>query len=479
MKSESKSSRFRKDFIRRLKARYDAAQTTIENEIHWSNADSPSVNASLTPEVRQKLRDRSRYEYANNSYYKGMMLTRNHYLISTGPHLRISFDNVSSEDEGFALAEQIQQRWDEWAERISLVEKLSTLLTATTVDGESFMIEMNDSRVVDGVQLDFRVYEAEQIQDPSRMNVIPQYIDGIYLDENGYPIAYNFLKYHPGDMYFGMTASAMNNWQMTLPADRVIHCYRVDRPGQSRGIPWITPALPMFAQFRRFTLATLTAAEAAANAAGVVYTDSAALTADDIDYPDDDVFNLVRGSFPVMPAGWKMEQINPEHPAATFDSFRRGILSEIARCLSMPLNIAAANSENFNYASGRLDHQMFERSIVVERSGIERKILNRIFAKWYDEALVLPGYLPPGITQMGLKPTWYWDGMPHVDPEKEANAAVTLWESGLLSDEDYWFNTLGVDPAKQYSKLRTQQIARESLGLPVPGTPTEPAMTGE
>ena len=38
-----------------------------------------------------------------------------------------------------------------------------------------------------------------------------------------------------------------------------------DRPGQARGIPDITPALPLFAQLRRFTLAVLAAAETAAD----------------------------------------------------------------------------------------------------------------------------------------------------------------------------------------------------------------------
>ena len=61
-----------------------------------------------------------------------------------------------------------------------------------------------------------------------------------------------------------------------LPADAVIHWFRTDRPGQARGIPDITPALPLFAQLRRFTLAVLAAAETAADFAGILYTDAPA-----------------------------------------------------------------------------------------------------------------------------------------------------------------------------------------------------------
>ena len=45
-----------------------------------------------------------------------------------------------------------------------------------------------------------------------------------------------------------------------VPAAAVIHYFRTDRPGQRRGIPEITPALPLFAQLRRYTLAVIAAA---------------------------------------------------------------------------------------------------------------------------------------------------------------------------------------------------------------------------
>ena len=45
-----------------------------------------------------------------------------------------------------------------------------------------------------------------------------------------------------------------------IDANAVIHWFRADRPGQHRGVPEITPALPLFAQLRRYTLAVLGAA---------------------------------------------------------------------------------------------------------------------------------------------------------------------------------------------------------------------------
>ncbi|MEX0653677.1 MAG: hypothetical protein WD151_06095, partial [Phycisphaeraceae bacterium] len=56
-------------------ARYDAAQTTAENARHWAMADSLSADSAASADVRRKLRERSRYEVANNSYAKGIVLT--------------------------------------------------------------------------------------------------------------------------------------------------------------------------------------------------------------------------------------------------------------------------------------------------------------------------------------------------------------------------------------------------------------------
>ena len=61
-----------------------------------------------------------------------------------------------------------------------------------------------------------------------------------------------------------------------VPAESVVHWFRADRPGQARGIPDIMPALPLFAQLRRFTLAVIAAAETAADFAGILYTDAPA-----------------------------------------------------------------------------------------------------------------------------------------------------------------------------------------------------------
>lgn len=68
-----------------MRGRYDAAQTTDENRQHWASADQLSANAAVSPEVRRILRARARYEIANNSYAKGIVLTLANCVLGTGP----------------------------------------------------------------------------------------------------------------------------------------------------------------------------------------------------------------------------------------------------------------------------------------------------------------------------------------------------------------------------------------------------------
>jgi capsid protein len=233
------------------------------------------------------------------------------------------------------------------------------------------------------------------------------------------------LKSHPGDGCYIYGDSAVE-----IPATAMIHIYRSDRPGQHRGIPEITPALPLFAQLRRFTLAVLSAAEAAADFAGILYTDApAGGEAENVEPMD--LIELERNMLLTMPGGWKMGQIEPQQPATTYAEFKKEILNEIARCLNMPYNIAAGNSSGYNYASGRLDHQTYYKSIRVDQAFMAERILDPLLKAWLWEYALVHGFhseffpRAEGRTMSGPTRAWFWDGMEHVDPAKEATAQAT------------------------------------------------------
>jgi capsid protein len=152
--------------------------------------------------------------------------------------------------------------------------------------------------------------------------------------------------------------------------------------------------------------------------------------------------------------------------------FKREILNEIARCLNMPYNIAACNSSGYNYASGRLDHQTYFKSIRVEQTHCETVVLDRILAAWLDEAVKVFGLNlsdstnPSTSLRADAPHQWFWDGHEHVDPQKEANAQAQRLASNTT--------TLATEYARQGKDWETElrQRAKEialmkELGLTV------------
>jgi capsid protein len=308
------------------------------------------------------------------------------------------------------------------------------------------------------VQLDLRLIEADRVTAPDLKT--DGSIDGITFDSAGNPTTYCVLTEHPGD---DMVAPWLGQFHR-FPAASVIHYFRTDRPGQSRGIPDITPALPLFAHLRRYTLAVIAAAEIAALPGGVLYTD-APPNGEATDIEPMDLVELERGMLMTMPGGWKMGQLKAEQPTTTYGEFKREILKEIARCLNMPYNVAAGDSSNHNYASGRLDHQTYFKSIRVEQRQLETTVLDRILAAWLDEAALIPGVLPDGIGPTGsLRHQWFWDGHEHVDPAKEARAQAIRLNSltTTLADE---YAKRGLDWETQLRQRAAEQQLLRELGL--------------
>ncbi|MAX24990.1 MAG: hypothetical protein CMJ19_10845 [Phycisphaeraceae bacterium] len=439
--------------VRVMRARYDAAVTTDENRRHWAHADGLSPNSSLSPDVRSTLRKRARYEVANNSYARGIVQTLANDVVGTGPSLQLLCENPTAN-------RLVEQAFSDWADAIGLAQKLRTMRIARAESGEVFALLFGNPRVDHPVQVDIRLIEADQIATPyltstqsiSRHGSSLDGVDGIVFDVFGNPCEYHLMRSHPGDNAIWTSGAEFD----AISSERMIHYFKPDRPGQARGIPDITPALPLFAQLRRYTLAVIAAAETAADFAAVLYTDAPANgEAENVEPMD--LVELERRMATVLPGGWKLGQVTAEQPATTYGEFKKEILNEIARCLNMPFNIAAGNSSGYNYASGRLDHQTYFKSVRVEQSHMESVVLDRIFSAWMSEAVLIEGLLPQSFrTSFARFPhQWFWDGHEHVDPAKEANAQSTRLASNTT--------TLAIEYARQGKDWETElrQRARE------------------
>ena len=100
-----------------LRARYYAAQTTAENARHWAMADMLDTDSAMNADVRRKIMSRARYEVANNSYAKGIVLTLANDCVGIGPRLQM----LSGDEK---INRTVESAFMDWAACISLPEKL-------------------------------------------------------------------------------------------------------------------------------------------------------------------------------------------------------------------------------------------------------------------------------------------------------------------------------------------------------------------
>lgn len=452
---------------RRILATYDSAMPSRTNDAHWADADAFAATVANNPQARALLRRRARHECANNCYANGMEETLANDIIGTGPRLHVVWPNRKT-------ARAIEKRFASWAKEVKFVDKLRLACKAEFHDGESFILFASNKNSSQPVKLDMISIEADQIAAWSSVDAAdPMFIgDGVALDEFGRPSEYRVLKYHPGGFLNPMLLTK-DIWT-DYPAERMLHDFNSVRPGQIRGIPEIAPALPIFAQLRRFTLATLEAAETAANVSAVMKTNADFYSAEvQTGATPWDTMPTNRGSIMVLPDGYDMQQFKAEHPMSSYAEFKEQLLAEAARTVCMPFNIAAGNSSAHNKASAQFDGGIYERAIEVKHSRSEEKKCSPTFRLFMKEALLADEKLKKMCQDLqdyadnGLEHVWRWPSFSHTDPTKDANASAARLDAGITTLE----RECGDEGEDWVTVVEQQGVEREkclALGLPDP-----------
>lgn len=478
-----------------VRGRYDAAQTTDDNRRHWAQADGLSANAAHTPAVRQVLRNRARYEALNNGYCKGLIRTRRNDTVGTGPRLQVTlpaaFTRIDPDfgvpqpaDVPAGAASAVERKWAEWADAVGLAAKLRLMVQTAERDGECFAVMTSNPALPEaGPQLDLRLFEGDQVSTPDLWWHDPLAADGVRYDAHGNPAEYHFLRSHPGDLVANPLAYDR------VPAAAVVHWYDPERPNQARGVPALAAALPLFAQLRRYTLATLTAAEVAAMISGVMKSNLApayepAPSQQTAQQPSFDRVEFERGALLTLPPGWEADSFNATQPVTGYGEFKKEILTEAGAGVAAPRNVSTKSSAEYNYSSARLDHIPYRGDIAITRDELRRVALDRVFRAWLAEARLIPGYLPADLPPPALWAwAWQWDAVPSIDPVKDATADNIGLNNGTRTLADVLAERQGKD-WEEHLRQRAREIAlarrlEAENGL-APGTlyPLTPAEKG-
>jgi capsid protein len=403
-----------------LRATYDAARTTDEFKNYWANADTYDADSANSREVRHTLVSRARYEIGNNGYADGIAQTYATDLVGLGPNLRMQTGSA-------AFNRMVELDWFLWTKAVQFRRKFWTMAHAKFSDGEAIGVMRRNPRTRHPLKLDVVLIETEQCQTPFLPYGVAGYIDGIRFDEFGNPVYYDILHGHPGSINTLTTTLVPEQ----VAADRVLHWFKMRRPGQHRGIPESASTLNTGAAARRWREATLAAAETAADFSVFLKTgfqpDQIARVA-----PMSSL-DIKKRMMTSLPDGWDVMQMKAEHPSATYEGFHDQLINEQARPANMPKNKAKCDSSQYNYASGRLDHQTYYAALDVERRDADDLVLDPLFSLWFDLAIATYGWLggdPLAVSAAAKLHLWDWPKHRVADVESEANAIKTRLQSG-------------------------------------------------
>lgn len=404
-----------------VSATYDAARDSDDFKNYWANADSFDADSANSRAVRSKLVPRSRYEIGNNGYADGITQTYATDVVGVGPKL-----HMETGSQGFN--QLVEQQFHRWSKAIKFRRKLWCMCHAKCSDGESFGVLRTNPRNKHDIQLDVVLYETEQCQTVNLPYSAVGYIDGIKFDKFGNPEHYDFLRTHPG------SGNGYSLKAEQVPAEFVLHWFMLRRPGQHRGIPEQSSTLNTGAASRRWREATLAAAESAADIAALL---TSTLPPNSESDPDPvapmSTLEFEKRMLTALPMGWDARQMKAEHPHAQYEAFHKQLINEQARPKSMPYNKAACDSSDYNYASGRLDHQTYYGALDVDREDCNDLVLDPLFDVWFDEAVRHFGWLGGNPDAINISHSWDWPKHRVADIRAEALASDIELKNGSRS----------------------------------------------
>ncbi len=319
---------------------------------------------------------------------------------------------------------------------------------------------------------------------------------GIERDRYAKPIRYHFdetaasqmtsplggsLLPGSGGLPRGISASAPTT-RMVLPADRVIHGYRILRPSQSTGEPGLAPILNTLHQERRLVEAELTAAlNGAACSVAIVSKGGGGRGLSDgstgTDGNGNAEFRLEPGTIFTLDEGESTEVIQNNRPSQAIAPFRLMLCGDEAGATGVPQRMINRDVSRANYSSMRADQLDTKRIIDPETAWFGRLVAREVYLRAFAQLAVLAMvYIPPRRSlayRLATACEVQTDGWAYVDPQKDVAGAIDAIRAGLSTFRDER-SSRGKD-ARDLQKRLEAELKNPLLAQIFNDTPTTPA----
>lgn len=340
------------------------------------------------------------------------------------------------------------------------------------VDGEAFGALTYDARGV----LQVRLIDAEQVDASLHRELANgvRIIAGIEFDAAGRRLAYHVFRERPG-LPLGTSFETLR-----VPAADVQHVFRMDVPGQVRGLSWFAPVLLRLADYDAASDAQLVRQKVAALLTGFII-DPNAEPAGFGGQPDSSG-NLEGGMEPgalkVLHPGQDIRFSDPASVGAEVIEFLKITAREIAAGLGVPYETLTGDLSGTNYSSIRAGLVAFRRRVEALQHNVLVYQLCRPVWRRFVTAEVLSGRLPaPGFErdpEPYLAARWITPRQEWVDPAKDSQAEIAAIGAGLMSRRQA-VAARGYDLEALDAEISADNARAAALGLTFQAAPSAEA----
>ena len=389
----------------------------------------------------------------DNAYACGVVETIATAVVGCGISAQSMVETVDGDDVE-AINDARDRVWNEWCETCDIngeltFSEIQFLALREIVEAGEVLIRMRPVRMDNTrpVPLALEMIDADRLaldRDVwAHQRSGKRVIRGVEMDETGKPLAYYIYPEHPNGPYVARVTEPVR-----IDAKEIIHLYRKDRVGQSRGVTWFAPVLSAIRDLGIYIDNELQASAVASCFVAVIKTEGSAgslLPSDGSDTTDDygnGLEHLEPGLVARLKPGESLEQVNPARPAAQAEPWINLMVRNIGVGVGLGYEKVSRDYSRTSYSSARTaeleDRRRFKR--------FQRYLISHLCQRIWDrfcEAASSVTKLVDGPAQFPVLsdllddrrshtpvtwqvPEWEW-----VDPQNEQAASVIAIQNNM------------------------------------------------
>jgi lambda family phage portal protein len=480
-----------------------AGASLEERFTHWQpgNQDADSIILRDIRELRARSRDLSR----SSGIAAGALETMATHVIGTGLSMQSRIDAKVlglSDDEQSAWQQKAESLFEHWAgstlsdvgDELTFYQSQDLMFRSRWESGDVFSLQTSSRPTPEWpFRLATQIIEADRVCNPNHKPDSDTLVQGIERDASGRRIKAHVASKHPGTR-FAVKDLTWREIPFRGKTGRVnlIHLTRRLRPGQTRGVPELTPVIALIKQLTRYSDAEVDAAVNSAMFAMFAKMDPQAfLDVFDDDAQDAYMSNAKRwdgtlrsGSVMNLLPGEEITSAKTDRPNPNFDPFIQAMMRQIGVGLGIPYEVLS-KAFNSSYSASRAALLDAWRTFYTRREWMASSYCQPVYEEFIadcvaDGMLDAPGFFDdPIIRRAYCGATWKGDGPGSIDPSKEADAAGKRIEIGITTLAEEIIAYDGGDWETKHKQQVKEKEARDSDELnkkdPEPPAPPPPA----